>query len=114
MKWIHKISIQEKEIKNFLNKEVENNYKKIKNEKDNIVLNLNKKNEELKAMINNIEINLESKTIKNNINFEGSVLSKGRCPFNSCKGSGPINQFKCPKCSYYEYLNEDAKIICPI
>jgi uncharacterized coiled-coil protein SlyX len=125
----NKISFQEKEIKNLINdkintinksinkidNEMKNNYEKIKSEQEKNSLNLNKKNEELKKMINNIEIKIENKPNNGgSVNLENAVLFKGRCPCKYCRCSGEINQFKCPKCSSNEYINVSGKIICPI
>lgn len=59
-----------------------------------------------------------SKTISQKNNYYQDLLKnainlKCRCPCKYCRSSRKITQWKCPKCSSDEYINDQARIVCP-
>ena len=139
-----KILNQENEIKKFnekisnANKNIieKQNMMNEYNKKENKILlkEFKEKNDEINAKIKNLQerfnYEIENKIIKyinenNSKNtsqknnyyqdlLKNSINLKCRCPCKYCRSSGQIIQWKCPKCSSDEYINEQARIVCPI
>ena len=134
-----KILNQENEIKKIINEKINNINRYIiekeknmnennKKEKETLLKEFNKKNDEINIKIKNLQdiLNkeIENKIIKymnennsqkNNYKdlLKNAINFKCRCPCKFCKSSGQITQWKCPKCSSDEYINEESRIVCP-
>ena len=90
---IDEINIKIKNLQERLNNEIESKIIKYINENNS--KNISQKN------------NYYQDLLKNAINL------KCLCPCKYCRSSGKIIQWKCPKCSSDEYINDQARIVCP-
>ena len=82
---------------------------------------INKKDyNQIKGNFNSFQMNEERcnyKKIKkdnyqNIIDSSNSIKFESRCPCIYCRGEGPKKQWKCPKCSSNELINDQGKVIC--